>query len=149
MPKNSNWMYVSDIVQLFNDWFDLMNSRSKFMGNCPGRNAYGTDIKTQTDLLSRMSEFIKSLRVGKHKSIIQFQKGILLSNASLEQLYDYLKNKYDVEYIITTRLNQDVLENFFSYIRGMGGPNDHPSPLDFKYRLRWYILGKKLQSYLY
>lgn len=35
-----------------------------------------------------------------------------------------------------------LLSNFFSYIRGMGGQNDHPTPLDFKYRLRWYLLGK-------
>jgi hypothetical protein len=24
----------------------------------------------------------------------------------------------------------------------MGGANDHPSPLEFQYRLRWLILGK-------
>ena len=24
----------------------------------------------------------------------------------------------------------------------MGGSNDHPNPIDFKYRLRWYILGR-------
>jgi hypothetical protein len=24
----------------------------------------------------------------------------------------------------------------------MGGANDHPSPLEFQYRLRWFILGK-------
>jgi hypothetical protein len=26
--------------------------------------------------------------------------------------------------------------------KGMGGANDHPSPLEFQYRLRWFILGK-------
>lgn len=25
----------------------------------------------------------------------------------------------------------------------MGHSNDHPSPLEFKYRLRWFVLGKK------
>lgn len=39
-------------------------------------------------------------------------------------------------------LNQDVLENCFSYLRGVGAANTHPVPLDFRYMLRWYILGK-------
>jgi hypothetical protein len=51
-------------------------------------------------------------------------------------MYKYLQETYKLEYIVTYRLNQDVLENFFSYIRGMGGANEHPSPLDIKYRLR-------------
>lgn len=80
--------------------------------------------------------------VGNHKSLIPFQKGILLTNKSLNELQQYVYIKYNVEYILTSRLNQDVVENFFSYIRGMGGQNDHPNPLDFKYRLKWYILGK-------
>lgn len=75
------------------------------------------------------------MRVGKHRQLIQFQKGIL-SNASLLSLYKYLKETYNMEYVLTHRLNQDVLENFFSYIRGMGGSNDHPCTLDIKYRLR-------------
>lgn len=142
MPQNSNWELASYCVQLFNDWFDLFNSKSRFVGNCPTRNAFGTDFENQKKKLNDMSEFISCLRVGKHKELIPFQKGILLSNKSLIEMFQYLTEKYKIEYIMTYRLNQDVLENFFAYIRGMGGPNDHPSPMDFKYRLRWYILGK-------
>nr|CAH7712823.1 unnamed protein product [Callosobruchus chinensis] len=68
--------------------------------------------------------------------------GILLTNKSMAELYNYVHLTYGVKYILTSRLNQDVLENVFSYIRGTGGANDHPSPLEFRYRLRWYILGK-------
>nr|CAH7759845.1 unnamed protein product [Callosobruchus chinensis] len=142
MPKDSYWKEAAVIVQLFNDWFDLLNSRSKIVANCPTRNAYGTNLDEQTVLLDKMSDLVNSMRVGNHKGIIPFQKGILLTSRSLKALLPYLQEKYNVEYILTSRLNQDVLENFFSYIRGMGGANDHPSPLDFKYRLRWYILGK-------
>lgn len=60
----------------------------------------------------------------------------------MRELYDYLNLNYKVDYVLTARLNQDIIENFFSYIRGMGASNDHPHPLDFKYRLRWFILGK-------
>lgn len=142
MPKNSQWHKAAEIVQLFNDWFDLLNSRFKYNENCPGRNAFGTDLKSQQELLNKVSEITSTMRIGKHEQLIPFQKGILLTNRSLAEMFDYLREKYSVEYILTSRLNQDVLENFFAYIRGMGGANDHPSPLDFRYRMRWFILGK-------
>uniref|UniRef100_A0A182NSV7 Transposable element P transposase-like RNase H domain-containing protein n=1 Tax=Anopheles dirus TaxID=7168 RepID=A0A182NSV7_9DIPT len=39
-------------------------------------------------------------------------------------------------------LNQDVLKNFFSQVRQVGGVYDHPSPLSSIYRIRMMILGK-------
>lgn len=35
-----------------------------------------------------------------------------------------------------------MLKNFFSYIRAIGGGDDEPSELQFRYRLRWYVLRK-------
>lgn len=49
---------------------------------------------------------------------------------------------FEMSYITTNRLNQDVLENLFSYLRAMGAANDRPTALNIRYRLRWYILGK-------
>lgn len=86
------------------------------------------------------------LRVGRHTSLKPFQKGLLLSNASLKYILPYLQNKYNnkfkIEYLITRRFNQDIIENFFSYIRRMGHNYDHPPPLEFSNRLRKYILSK-------
>lgn len=136
------WQEVSNFVKLINDWYDVFNSKIKYVANDPSKNAYGTELKTQRHLLHQVTNIISKMRVGKHQTLIPFQKGIILSNNSLEHLYDYLNENYNLEYIITSRLNQDILENLFSYIRGMGVTNDHPHPLDFKYRLRWFILGK-------
>lgn len=47
-----------------------------------------------------------------------------------------------IQFLMTCRLNQDGLENMFSYLRGMGGYNDHPNAIDLQNRLRWYVLGK-------
>lgn len=70
-----------------------------------------------------MSEIIEGMRVinkiqdgvvKTNKSLLPFQNGILLSNLSLQNMLPYLKCKYpNVEYIITSRLNQDVLETSF------------------------------------
>ena len=79
---------------------------------------------------------------------MSFQKGILVTNASLKQLLPYLKEKYSTEtfqpqYILTRRLCQDILENLFSFLRSMG-THTHPLPVNLKNRLKLYILEKRV-----
>jgi hypothetical protein len=138
-----NYDKFSDFVLAVNKWFDVHNSHQKY-GAHPGVNGYGVSIENQEMVLILMNLYIQNMRVGSRKSMMPFQKGILISNASLRKLYDHLKNKFQQEfhYILTRHLQQDVLENFFAYIRAMGSCKDHPSGYEFRYRLRWYILGK-------
>lgn len=105
MSEESNWKTVSDFCKLFNHWFDLMNSKEIFRVY---RKTCFWDWITNAVLLKRVSKTVASITVGKHKSLLPFQKRIL----SLEGLFDYLKNTYNVEYILTSRLNQNVLEFF-------------------------------------
>lgn len=64
-----------------------------------------------------------------------------MTTRALPLLFEILQ-PYNVRYILTNRLNQDVLENLFSVIRSKGGLNDKPSPLDALFRLRLVMLGK-------
>lgn len=73
--------------------------------------------------------------------------GILISNRALQMLFEDQQRRFHCQYLLTRRLNQDVIENFFGIIRAKGGLHDHPSPLEFKYRLRSYILGKNEGAY--
>ncbi|KAK3884359.1 hypothetical protein Pcinc_011370 [Petrolisthes cinctipes] len=50
--------------------------------------------------------------------------------------------RFGLKYILTRRLNQDVVESFFSMMRQMGRCYDHPTPLSFQHRLKMYIMGK-------
>lgn len=70
-----------------------------------------------------------------------------MSNNALKLLLEDLKRRFDTQYILTRRLNQDILENFFGIIRAKGGLHDHPNALEFKYRLRSYIMGKNEGAY--
>jgi len=71
-----------------------------------------------------------------------FQKGILISIKSIKLLYEDLKQKYNIDYILTHRLNHDSLESFFSTIRSRGGLHDHLTPLNAMYRTKIIVLGK-------
>lgn len=70
-----------------------------------------------------------------------YSTGIIQSNKALQMLYIELKSRYNIEYLLTYRFNQDVLENFFGIIRSKGGLHDHPDREEFKYRLRSYLMG--------
>lgn len=43
--------------------------------------------------------------------------------------------------------NQDVLENFFGTIKAQDGLHDHPNTLEFRYRLRSYIMDNNEGAY--
>lgn len=116
-------------------------------GKCNLSHAYGINVEKQNTVMSNMDKFIEEMRVGQRKSMMPFQKGILLCNESLRNMFIYIQHLYsseefNIKYILTRRLNQDILENFFSYIRSMGAASDHPTPVEVPNRLKWYILGK-------
>ena len=92
--------------------------------------------------MNEMNLTILNIKIVNKVKLLPFQKGILLSNSSLIELYKHLRKTYNTEYILKARLNQDILETFFATLRLMGGPNDHPCSLDIKYRLKCHLLSK-------
>jgi len=142
---SNNWEHTADVLQLFNDWFDIFNNSMKY-GHY-GSHAYGINLEEQDKTIIKMNTFIEEMRIGRKTSQLQFQKGILICNKSLQEMFIYIKNKYsseefEIKYILTRRLNQDIIENLFSYIRSMGAEHNHPTPVEIRNHLKWYILGK-------
>ncbi len=70
-----------------------------------------------------------------------WQKGFLISTRSLLELFEDMKEKYGVSYILTARTNQDGTENTFSVLRYMGGNYTNPTAIEFVRRLRGHLLG--------
>jgi len=67
--------------------------------------------------------------------------GIAVCNKSLQSILKYLKDEYAMEYIIARRLNQDIIENLFSFLKGMtGSASSSITALDFKYWQVFYIV---------
>lgn len=119
-----------------------MNVRVPISDTRDRKKAFGLALEIQNGIIDKMTATISSLRAKGKRCLLPFQKGIIISNNSLKLLYEDLKTRHDVKYILTYHLNQDVLENFFGAIRSKGGLHDHPNALEFRYRLRAYILGR-------
>ncbi|CAB4061048.1 unnamed protein product [Lepeophtheirus salmonis] len=74
-----------------------------------------------------------------------FQRGMIITFKALLLMFPYLQDKYEVEFIITSRCNHDSLENLFSRLRQIGGSNEYPSPVDALNRIRLLMLGKQAE----
>ncbi len=59
----------------------------------------------------------------------------------MKALYKVMKG-HGLNFIFTTHLNQDCLENLFSRLRALTGNNQHPSPVECLRRLRILMIGK-------
>ncbi len=148
----------ADVIELINASFDVLNSRSA-EGHKEYDYALGWESKfkkttTQLEILSRAKEELGNMRVIdiKHyqksgikkpvKSPLPFQKGWLVSIDSAIELYEKMRAKYNASFLMTSRINQDILENLFSRIRYIAGANTHPGCVEFMNRLRLVVLGK-------
>ena len=73
--------------------------------------------------------------IQRNKSVISIQLpsviGWLLYVRSLKLIWQELQSKYAAAHLLTRRLNQDRLENFFSQSRFHGGHRDNPDSMQF------------------
>lgn len=155
MPNNT--IATANFIKVANDWFDVMNVGAKKIDSRPTRQAYGLQLARQDAILDEMISIMETMEViidplskrGKAKktktqkrSLVPFQRGIIQSSLALKGLFNHLKTKLNTKFILTRRLNQDILERMFGYLRAKGGGlHDHPSPLELKYRIRASIVG--------
>uniref|UniRef100_A0A0K2V8B5 Putative LOC100575639 [Acyrthosiphon pisum] n=1 Tax=Lepeophtheirus salmonis TaxID=72036 RepID=A0A0K2V8B5_LEPSM len=134
-----------DLILTFDTWFDVMTSGHIFdkkKMSC----GLGVHWEEQRGSLERMEVLITSMKIERwlFKGLSSME-GILISIKSLKSVYNDLVENCLLTYILTTRLNQDLVENFFSRIRGISGDNSHPGPVEVKSRIKILLVGKNLQ----
>ncbi len=129
------------IMSLLDSMFDVCNSRSKFDRRKSLRCGYGVHLDEQLDALLKGYNLVKGLRAKGKRVHMPWQRGMMITSASIMKLHDELMAKYAITYILTSRLNQDVTEGTFAVIRRMGGTYTNPTPLSFAQRLKNYLLG--------
>jgi hypothetical protein len=84
----------------------------------------------------------QEMKCDSKRKILPFQKGIIISSRSLLSLFSELKQTRTIEFILTSHLNQDCLENFFSRVRALGGTYTHPTTVECINRIRSLIIGR-------
>ena len=130
------------IVSIINDWFDIMDSRNGYHRYNNLKSGLGAFWESQEEILRKMLALTESMVVGPttnmknpRKEMLPFQKGILCSINAVLALWAELKEE-GFDWLLTHKLNQDVLENFFSAVRALGCGDSNPNPVQFCSRLR-------------
>ncbi|XP_071577870.1 uncharacterized protein [Temnothorax nylanderi] len=110
-----------------NDMFDALNRKSPNQGLTPGSN----DFKVLQDSLRWLNDWESAVCKGDIKPeeylTPETSKGLRLSLQSTMDMCRYLIEKFDFQYLLTGKVNQDNLEKFFGTIRQSAGCNDHPN----------------------
>ena len=116
-------------VETIDQWFDLFNSRVPYSPKSV-KCAFGLKASCQDATLLASERLITSARkcVGGNLStrgaMLPFQVGMLRCISSLWGLTDDLRSSVEgFSYIMTSRLQQDCVENLFLQIRSLNGAN--------------------------
>ena len=131
----------AEAIEITNNWFDVMNSRviyDKKTLSC----AFGINNQEQVMALEKMEQIIRTMKINTKSSLLPFQKGILISINSIQGLFNVLKTSHGIQFIFTTHVNQDNLENLFSCLRALTSNYQHPSPVEVLRRLRILMIGQ-------
>ncbi|KAJ8885306.1 hypothetical protein PR048_011503 [Dryococelus australis] len=75
--------------------------------------AFGLVIDEQLRILRVMENETANMRILQHKCLIPLQKDVLVTINSLRELREFFNVRYSMKCILTSRLNQDVLEKYY------------------------------------
>lgn len=142
MPPETD--LTAGLLLLINDWFDIFNTTKPIMNSRSTKKAFGypNAFKEQSEVLEVL-DTIQNMRAPGREELLPFQNGRIQNIRGLFLLLEHLKliSNGAIEYTMTDRINRDCLERMFGYLRSnCSGLHDHPSPFQFKYRLRSSIL---------
>lgn len=123
--------HTADFCDFFDCLFNIFNSRM-FKSHRRFNSGIRANMKDYWEFLDKAEVYLKNLRSPNHKSLLPCVEGWLQNISALKLLFALVKQPV----ILSYRLNQDCVENFFSKIRGMGGHRDHPTCTEFRAAFR-------------
>lgn len=121
---------TAEFIEHFDSLFDVFNSRvlrtsKKMRSAVTPSSEHHTFLRTSLDWLQK----IKQAKNGKTLPCLT---GWRLAINCLLNLWSHLNTQFGVSFLLTSRLNQDCIENFFSQIRNKGGNRDNPDAVQFR-----------------
>ncbi|XP_031338009.1 uncharacterized protein LOC116175207 [Photinus pyralis] len=128
---------TASFLKYINDTFDCLNSRVVKAANpynC-GLSTYNTFTTTRLAEALQYFQKIEIFENGRARNNIYCIEGFQWTIRAILGLWDSLV-KDDYKYMLTSRINQDPLENFFSVIRNRNGYNAQPTVKQFRIALQ-------------
>lgn len=131
--KSNSAKYTADFVEIIDNAFDALNSRNlKANKNYrkPITDENCLPMKALRSALEVFSNLVKVNRQGKISRPPSFDSMILTINAVMQLFQQQTQKGYS--FLLTSRLNQDPLENQFSIYRQRGGYARNPTVRTFQ-----------------
>jgi len=138
LDKNAE--HTAKFIDMFDKIFNSCNSRtiksSQPMGHAVSKGS-GHEEFFQ-DILA----YLQVLKPARSKSELPCILGWQITIKSIIELWTNLREEKNYRFLLTSRLNQDCIENFFSMIRGSGGHRDNPDVMQFRSSFRYIAVDK-------
>jgi hypothetical protein len=132
--KSTTGAATANFLKHMNDLFDCLNSKSLFSIN-PKMCALSEERPGQYQFLIDAKKLHQNIKLVQPNKIYGYRlpcfDGLVWSINSITLLYLQQKN-LQFNYLLTSRLNQDFLENTFAIFRQRGGYNPNPTARTFR-----------------
>lgn len=151
LPQFQNCLATVKFTSIFNDLFDILNSKNQRQHEFKKPISMETSSKIITKV-NECAEYIKKLSVSKEQNILHSRVktgflGFLINIQSMIQMYKFtcIKNNF-LKYIPMYKISQDHLELIFGSIRSHGGFNNNPTAKQFKSALKKLIIHTEIRE---
>jgi len=125
-----------EYLHLFDSLFDIINSRnlSQMFGKAPVQEKNEANWKS---VFQKAVTYISGLKNVDGRNLLQSNRyaaflGWLVNIKTITELYQNIVKSGELNFLLTFKLSQDPLENFFSSIRMSCGFNNNPTSIQFK-----------------
>lgn len=146
---------TAKFIQLFNDLFDVLNSRSLISSYLYKRPLSPASKIAFFSLMDRAvtfinNSFLNGIPLLKSKRKTGFLGFLICVNSLKNYYYEYIENTSPLlKYIISYKFSQDHLEMFFSIIRSKGGFNNNPTARQFEATYRKLLIHAEIKGSIY
>lgn len=128
---------TSEFIKYINNAYDILNSRNKFSTKPYGKSISDNTILFYTDFIEKFITYIKGLEFSDGKKIINSNKntgfvGMIMSLKNAVEMFNDLRSKEKLNYLLTYKISQDHIETTFSAIRSRLGYNNNPTCKQFQ-----------------
>lgn len=134
-------IHTAKFVEFFDKLFNTFNSSS-----IKSHQQYGHAFSGNTGhvgFLNEALEMLENMTLANGRGVPCIE-GWKMSITALNMLWNDLHTEHGFKFLLTSRLNQDCIENLFSVVRGKQGSRDNPNPEQFRGTFRQIIVDRLL-----